>query len=358
MTTGLFIGRFQPLHRGHASAIEKALAEVETLIVGVGSAEKHHTRDNPFTCEERKQMIKTSVSGNYKIVSVPDTDNYAQWVSHVEVMAGKFDVIYGGNAVVNELFQKKGYEIRPVIETLYISASAIREMMARGDKDWKKFVPASAANLIEKLDGVERIRKLYKHHLNPVPAVDLVINYNGQIILIKRRDGKIALPGGFQEYGETSGQAGIREAKEETGLNIELDNLVGLYTDPKRDSRMHVISITYSAHAIGGELKSGDDATDAFAVPLDEALKLDLAFDHKKILGDYAIQMQAREKLAELEHEQWAHWTAHMLANMSQENTERWKRQASTAYKDLSESEKDSDRKWADKALSTINAKK
>ncbi len=287
MKKGLFIGRFQPLHLGHASVIEKALQESDSLIIGIGSAEKHHTRENPFTYEERKAMIENSVSGNYSIVPIPDVNDYSKWVDHVKVISGEFDVVYSGNAIINDLFQKKGYNIRKITEDLYISSSAIRDMMTRGVSDWKKFTPGRVADFIGKIDGTERVRSLNKHFLNPAPAVDIIIKYNHGIVLIKRKDGRIALPGGFEEFGETTEATAIREAKEETGLDIELERLLGVYSDPNRDSRTHVISITYVARG-SGELRGGDDAKEAFAVPLEDALKMDLAFDHKKILKDFS----------------------------------------------------------------------
>jgi hypothetical protein len=65
----------------------------------------------------------------------------------------------------------------------------------------------------------------------------------------------------------------------------------------------------------------------------------------------HALKPQVREALANLEHEQWAHWTKYMLANLTPENIERWKRQIETPYDQLSEAEKDSDREWADRVL-------
>jgi len=65
--------------------------------------------------------------------------------------------------------------------------------------------------------------------------------------------------------------------------------------------------------------------------------------------------MNLRERLADLEHQQWAHWTNYMLDNLTPENIERWRRQVNTPYSELSEHEKSSDRVWADKVLELIN---
>lgn len=126
----------------------------------------------------------------------------------------------------------------------------------------------------------------------PLLTVDVVIELEGGVVLIKRKNepfkGKWAIPGGFVERGETVEQAALREAKEETGLKVELDELVGVYSDPERDPRGHVVSICFSAEGIEGELKA---ATDAAEVRIFEEIPWnDLAFDHKEILKDAGLE--------------------------------------------------------------------
>jgi len=98
--------------------------------------------------------------------------------------------------------------------------------------------------------------------------------------------GSWALPGGFVECGETVENAAIRETKEETGIHIELGSLVGVYSDPDRDPRGHVVTICFLGNKIGGTLKSATDAEDARYFDFDEISEIDLAFDHEKILQD------------------------------------------------------------------------
>jgi 8-oxo-dGTP diphosphatase len=125
----------------------------------------------------------------------------------------------------------------------------------------------------------------------PILAVDLAIicGYES-LILIKRKNRPYkdswALPGGFVEYGETVESAAIREAKEETGLKIILNGITGVYSDPKRDPRGHVISICFIAEKIDGKLKAASDASDAKCFSKGEISDLDLAFDHKNIIKD------------------------------------------------------------------------
>ncbi|MFX1521109.1 MAG: NUDIX domain-containing protein [Promethearchaeota archaeon] len=124
----------------------------------------------------------------------------------------------------------------------------------------------------------------------PSLTVDIVIQRkDNSIILIKRKEAPFAehwaLPGGFIEYGETAEHAATRETKEETGLDVEILKLVGVYSDPKRDPRGHVIAIAFLAKEVGGNLIASDDAKAVKVFKTTEIPK-NLAFDHAKILKD------------------------------------------------------------------------
>lgn len=121
--------------------------------------------------------------------------------------------------------------------------------------------------------------------ITPLLTVDALIIYGGKIVLIRRKNppfaNQFALPGGFVEVGETVEEAAIREAKEETGLDIKLLKLLGVYSDPSRDPRGHTVSVCFLA--IGrGNLKAGSDAKDTGLFSLNEIPRL--AFDHNKII--------------------------------------------------------------------------
>jgi len=130
---------------------------------------------------------------------------------------------------------------------------------------------------------------------NPVPTVDIIIEVPGGIVLIYRRNAPLgwALPGGFVDYGETLEQAAIREAHEETSLEIDTLRLLGCYSDPARDSRLHTISTIYVA-AGHGTPTAADDAAEIAIFPLD-SLPQDLCFDHGAILADYVAAKTARQ---------------------------------------------------------------
>jgi len=127
---------------------------------------------------------------------------------------------------------------------------------------------------------------------NPVSTVDIIIEIkrdDGQegIVLIKRKNPPYgwAIPGGFVDYGESLERAAVREAKEETSLDIQLKSQLHTYSDPKRDPRQHTISTVYMA-AAKGKPKAQDDARE-IGIFTKEELNFPLAFDHRKILSDY-----------------------------------------------------------------------
>ena len=125
-------------------------------------------------------------------------------------------------------------------------------------------------------------------HKNPALTVDAVIVKDGKIVLIKRKEepfqGQYALPGGFVEYDETVEAALRREVLEETGLVVEVTSLVGIYSDPRRDPRGHVVSAAFAAVIVSGELASGSDAAEANFLEITHLPPL--AFDHAQIARD------------------------------------------------------------------------
>jgi 8-oxo-dGTP diphosphatase len=124
---------------------------------------------------------------------------------------------------------------------------------------------------------------------HPSLAVDCVVfDPNGRLLLIRRKHppfrGQYALPGGYVEYGETAEHAAARELAEETGLVAADVSLIGVYSDPHRDPRGHVVSIAYRIAVTGHDPRAGDDAADAAFIA--NWVDLDLAFDHRNIVDD------------------------------------------------------------------------
>lgn len=172
MRVGLLIGRFQPFHLGHLEAVRYALKRVDYLYVVVGSAQRSHERDNPFTAGERISMIKSALDGNgvdpskWMAIPIADADSHATWVSSVVSMVPKFDVVFTNDALTFLLFKEDGMEVRavPYLERSRYSATNVRDRILER-KDWDSLVPPEVAKQVKKFGGVERVRALIRKDL-------------------------------------------------------------------------------------------------------------------------------------------------------------------------------------------------
>lgn len=124
-------------------------------------------------------------------------------------------------------------------------------------------------------------------HRNPIPTVDAIIEYEGGIVLVERVNPPPgwALPGGFVDYGESLEEAVIREAREETNLELQDLRQFHTYSDPRRDCRMHTVTTVFAARGVG-RLRAGDDAGRTSVFWPDE-LPSEMAFDHRAIIEDF-----------------------------------------------------------------------
>jgi 8-oxo-dGTP diphosphatase len=122
---------------------------------------------------------------------------------------------------------------------------------------------------------------------NPLPTVDIIIEVEGGIVLIERRNPPFgwAIPGGFVDYGESVEASAVREAREETGLTVHLTDLLYVYSRPDRDPRHHTLTTVFMATAKGQPV-AADDAKNAGVFGPD-TLPGPLVFDHAAILADY-----------------------------------------------------------------------
>ncbi len=161
----LFIGRFQPFHKGHLKVIKNILNKYDEVIIGIGSSQYKKTVDNPFSITERKEMIKRSLHreniDSYKIVEIPDIHNPPKWVDHVLSIYSDFDVVITNNSFTKKLFEEKNIEVSntPIFDKKNYSGKLIRNKMKK-DEEWKDCVPSPVLELIKEINGVERIKKI------------------------------------------------------------------------------------------------------------------------------------------------------------------------------------------------------
>lgn len=156
MKHGLYIGRFQPFHLGHLQAIKDALGEIDELIIGIGSSNEMHTKENPFSVEERIDMIDWVLPNNgvsnYIVFPIPDFHDDKKWVEHIETLVPKFDVVYTGNKWTERCFKAKGYKVKKVKMLKGVSSTIIRERMVK-KLDWQSLVPKEVVGFVSKIKG-------------------------------------------------------------------------------------------------------------------------------------------------------------------------------------------------------------
>jgi len=166
---GLYVGRFQPFHLGHLSAIKSVIEDVDEVVAVIGSAQYSHTITNPFTAGERLVMVRLALeeakldSKRVWIVPVPDVHLHMLWVSALEGYTPRFDVVYSNEPLTRRLFREAGYKVIGIkfFERKIYSSTDVREKMVNGE-NWKKLVPKSVAAFIIEIDGVNRLIDLTK----------------------------------------------------------------------------------------------------------------------------------------------------------------------------------------------------
>ncbi|MFX0134407.1 MAG: nicotinamide-nucleotide adenylyltransferase [Candidatus Hodarchaeota archaeon] len=164
---GLFIGRFQPIHKGHIKAIKEILKQVDEIIIVVGSAQCSHSFSNPFTAGERITFIKKALDENhidpnrYYIIPVPDTNDNRLWVSHLVSLTPSFEIVFSNNPLVRRLLIESDYKTGEIqlFERKKYTATLIRTAIIEGTP-WEELVPPSVAKFIKDIGGIERIKAI------------------------------------------------------------------------------------------------------------------------------------------------------------------------------------------------------
>ena len=162
---GLLIGRFQPFHLGHLEAVTFALSKVEKLYIGIGSSNKSNEKRNPFTADERKKMILSSInqelSKRIEIHYVSDVNDHEQWTYSIDNIIPKYDIVFSNDDFTHSLYEKRQVKVISVIlkNREEFSGTNIREkILANGN--WENLVPDGTKNVLLEINARSRLEQL------------------------------------------------------------------------------------------------------------------------------------------------------------------------------------------------------
>jgi len=161
---GLLIGRFQPFHLGHLEALQFALSKVDKLWVGLGSSNKPAEKNNPFTAEQRKEMILSSIDDSMKerisIFFIPDLDNHLKWIEKIDTIVPKFEIIFSNDELTKHLYSKRDIKVEsiPFLNRESLSGTNIRDLII-SDQKWDDLVPDGTRNFLKNTGAKEHLEK-------------------------------------------------------------------------------------------------------------------------------------------------------------------------------------------------------
>ena len=162
---GLLIGRFQPFHLGHLEALQFALSKVDKFWLGLGSSNKPIEQNNPFSAEERKKMILSSIDDSMKnkitIYFIPDVDNHVKWIEKIDTIVPKFDIVFSNDPLTDHLYSKRTVQVIsiPFLKRDQLSGTRIRNLI-KSDQKWDDLIPNGTKILLENLDVKNRLEIL------------------------------------------------------------------------------------------------------------------------------------------------------------------------------------------------------
>lgn len=322
----IFIGRFQPFHNAHLRMIRVGLQTARHLIIVLGSHRSSSNIKNPWSAEEREEMIKTCLLfedlQRVHFIHVRDyLYNEGWWTTDLqtkvkELTGDSKDIALIGHLKDESSFYLKGFPQWTLIEVPQaepLSATDIRESLFTHDPShtWKKMVPGPIADFLQRFRGSDKFVRLAEEHAHvqsykaawakaPYPptfvTTDCVVVKSGHVLVVKRRahpgKGLLALPGGFIQQNETILKGAVRELKEETGIKLPphtlIDNLkeVRVFDHPDRSLRGRTVTHSHFFDlGVGTDMprvKGDDDAEKAFWLPLSDVGVLEDQFfeDH------------------------------------------------------------------------------
>jgi len=159
---GLLIGRFQPFHLGHLEAFRFALTQVDKLWIGIGSSNKPSEKNNPFTADERKEMILSSINdqilNRIEIFYIPDFENHMEWIKNIDLIVPSFDVVFTNDELTQVLYRKRGKKVIqvPFKDREILSGTNIREKII-SDQNWQELVPEGTKTVLQKIGAKNRL---------------------------------------------------------------------------------------------------------------------------------------------------------------------------------------------------------
>ena len=162
---GLLIGRFQPFHLGHLQALRYALSKVDRLWLGLGSSNKPLGKENPFSAEERRTMILSSLDESMKnrvlIYSIPDLDNHLKWIEKIDTIVPKFEIIFSNDKLTQHLYSKRSVTVLPIpfLNRDKLSGTNIRDLI-KSDQKWDDLVPEGTKNFLKNSSIKDRLKIL------------------------------------------------------------------------------------------------------------------------------------------------------------------------------------------------------
>lgn len=160
---GLFVGRFQPFHKGHLHAIHYALEHTTHLHVGIGSSDATPSMRNPFSVTERRRMVESCVDpARVSIFEVPDYHNHSRWADHI-ARAASFEVVFTNDEQTRHVYERRNIAVMavPFEERHILSGTNIRRLLGtRGD--WHPLVPNGVGGVLDEIGAPARLAPNYK----------------------------------------------------------------------------------------------------------------------------------------------------------------------------------------------------
>nr|WP_255465078.1 adenylyltransferase/cytidyltransferase family protein [Nitrosopumilus sp. b3] len=150
---------------GHLEALQFALSKVDKLWLGLGSSNKSPEKNNPFSAEERKEMILSSIDDSMKnrieIYFIPDLDNHIKWIEKIDSIVPKFDIVFSNDELTKHLYSKRTVQVIsiPFLKRDELSGTNIRDLIA-SDQKWEHLVPEGSKNFLINTSANERLKNL------------------------------------------------------------------------------------------------------------------------------------------------------------------------------------------------------